>query len=174
MYKHVCIAYPYDTKEYLIRNIGVKNDKYNHLIFDNNKLIKIINVYPFSDDIIKMKEGNEYEFINGLPKPFYDFFNKYYQSEVTIYSLNLTSPELEDIILTNKLIDEIINYNYDSVNHIQKIQSVQYQHHFIYNDFVNNYVKQYTENDKHNFKINYVKSLLEHKFNQHQSVKLMI
>jgi hypothetical protein len=171
MFKHVCIGKPYDTKESLIRNIGNKKEKYNHLIFDNKKLIKIIDICPYSEDIIKMSEGNEYNFINDIPKPFYDFFQKYYESEVNIYNISLTSEELEDILLTNKLVDAIINYELHSDDHPNKLQkNNQYYYNYIFNDFITNYNNQLTDNDKYNYKHNYVKTLLLNKFNKYKFI----
>ena len=101
--KHIFIAAPYSSLFDIIRQIGEKS--ISHLIFNNTQLHKIVNVYPYSEDIQKMKVNTNYKFINGFPKPFYDYFNKYYinQENIKIYSLSLTQEQLDHIISINEL-----------------------------------------------------------------------
>ena len=101
--KHIFIAAPYSSFFDIIRQIGEK--KISDLIFNNTKLHKIVNIYPYSDDIQKMTVNTHYNIINGFPKPFYDFFKKYYADteNVKIYSLSLTQEQLDEIIKINEL-----------------------------------------------------------------------
>ncbi len=101
--KHIFIAAPYSSMIDIIRQIGEKS--ISHLIFNNTQLHKIVKIYPYSDDIQKMTVNTHYNFINGFPKPFYDFFNKYYinTENTKIYSISLTQEQLDDIIRINEL-----------------------------------------------------------------------
>jgi hypothetical protein len=101
--KHIFIAAPYSSMIDIIRQIGEKS--ISHLIFNNTQLHKIVKIYPYSDDIQKMTVNTHYTFINGFPKPFYDFFNKYYinTENTKIYSISLTQEQLDDVIRINEL-----------------------------------------------------------------------
>jgi hypothetical protein len=101
--KHIFIAAPYSSMIDIIRQIGEKS--ISHLIFNNTQLHKIVKIYPYSDDIQKMTVNTHYNFINGFPKPFYDFFNKYYVNieNTKIYSISLTQEQLDDVIRINEL-----------------------------------------------------------------------
>ncbi len=151
---NIFISRPFDNTNDLIRNIGEKMN--HHLIFRNNTLIKIMNVHPYSDEILKMKEGNTYEFINGFPKPFYDFYNKYYNNETNIYALYLSEEELNNILYINNLVDIIYNNtNPESYDNI-------------YNNFINNYNSLDNTNEKDMYKINFVNKLLDNTYNQYK------
>lgn len=107
--KNIFISRPFDNTSDLIRNIGENMN--HHLVFKNNTLVKIVNIHLYSNDILEMKEGNQYEFINGFPKPFYDFYNKYYNDETKIYAIYLSDEELKKVLDVNNLVNTIYNNN---------------------------------------------------------------
>ena len=152
--KNIFISRPFDNTNDLIRNIGENMN--HHLVFKNNTLIKIINIHPYSNDILEMKEGDTYEFINGFPKPFYDFYNKYYNDETNIYAIYLSEEELGNILYINNLIDAIIdNTNTLSNDHI-------------YNNFMITYNNLNNATEKNIYKNNFINKLLHNTYEQHK------
>lgn len=153
--KNIFISRPFDNTNDLIRNIGENMN--HHLVFRNNTLEKIINVHPYSDEILEMKEGNTYEFINGFPKPFYDFYNKYYKNETNIYAIYLSDEELNNILNVNTLVDKM----YNNTN--------PYKNDHIYNTFIDNYNNLDNRNEKGMYKVNFVNKLLDTTYNLYKS-----
>ncbi len=153
--KNIFISRPFDNTNDLIRNIGEKMN--HHLIFRNNTLVKIINLHPYSNEIVEMKEGNNYEFIDGFPKPLYDFYNKYYSDETKIYAIYLSERELDNILHINYLVDTIYNNTNPEIND------------HIYNTFINHYNNLDNTNEKDMYKINFVNKLLDNTYNLYKS-----
>lgn len=152
--KNIFISRPFDNTNDLIRNIGENMN--HHLVFKNNTLIKIINIHPYSNDILQMKEGDTYDFINGFPKPFYDFYNKYYNDETNIYAIYLSEEELGNVLHINHLVDTI----YNNTNSLNKDP--------IYNHFISNYNNLNNSIEKNIYKNNFINKLLHNTYEQHK------
>ena len=181
MLKHIYIAQPYDSKESLIKyvhnqcdyQIDKHNDNYNHLIFDdNNRLIKVVKMNPYSNDIANMSEGNVYNFKDGFPEPYYKFFCDYFD-DVNIYSIILDNEQINDLQLTNKLINIIDNFNDNFKDDFKDDFNDDLSDEYIkvYQEFVhqyNQYNQYYNENELNFFKLNFIKNFLKDKVDEYK------
>jgi hypothetical protein len=176
MLKHIYIAQPYDSKESLITYINNNHqDKYNHLIFDdNNRLVKVVKMNPYSNDIANMSLGNVYNFKGGFPEPYYNFFHNYFD-DVNIYSIVLDNNQIKDLKLANKLVNMINNFdnlNNNLITEDNYLKDLSDEYIKVYEDFVNKYTSysyDYNNDELNNFKIIFIKDFLQHKANQYDN-----
>ncbi len=172
MLKHIYIAQPYDTKESLITYINNNHqDKYNHLIFDdNNRLVKVVKMNPYSNDIANMSLGNVYNFKGGFPEPYYNFFHNYFD-DVNIYSIVLDNNQINDLKSANKLVEMIGNFdnlNNNLITEYNYLKDLNDEYVKVYEDFVNKYMQYNNELELYNFKIHFIKEFLQNKTSQYE------
>ncbi len=175
MLKHIYIGQPYDSKEALLTYISnkISQYQYNHLIFDgDNRLVEIVRMNPYSNEIANMSLGNVYNFKCGFPEPYYNFFYNYFD-DVNIYSIVLDNNQINDLKLANKLIELIDNFdnlnhnlNHNLNNHLKDLSEEYIK---IYNDFVDKYMEYNNDFELNKFKINFIKQILQKKVNQYEA-----
>jgi hypothetical protein len=112
MTKHVFIGQEYHIFEDLIECI-VFNTTKQYLIFDDsNKLVMIKTLHAHDVETSSLTIGKLYEFINGVPEPFYNYFQKYYpELNIKNFSLQLNDDELKEFINTYILIINIDEFS---------------------------------------------------------------
>ena len=129
MVQHVFIGEPYysliDTIEFIIYGT-IKQ----HLIFDeDNKLLYIKKLNAPNDEVAQLTINNIYEFKNGVPLPFYNYFNMYYDN--LNYSLILNDKELDELMIIGDLINNISDFESNQYVHndlLQKYKTILIGH----------------------------------------------
>ena len=125
---------------------------------------------PYSDDIANMSEGNVYNFKDGFPEPYYNFFYDYFD-DVNIYSMVLDNEQINDLKMANKLINIIDNFNGNLIDNFNDDLSDEYIK--VYQEFVNKY-NQYNQCNGYNeselilFKVKFIKNFLKDKADEYK------
>lgn len=141
MVKHVFIGEPYysllDIIEYIIYGT-IKQ----HLIFDeDNKLLFIKKLNAQTDEIAQLTVNKTYEFKDGVPLPFYDYYSMYYDN--SNYSLILNDKELDELMIIGELIINISDFESNQFVHNDLLE--KYKSRLI-GDNVNNDIWKHFEN----------------------------
>ncbi len=112
---HVFIGEPYHTISDLIEYVLYDTIK-QHLVFDKDNRLKYIKkLNAHTDEIAQLTINNIYEFKNGLPMPFYNYFSKYYDN--IGYSLILDDNQLDEMIIISELIINITDFESNEYVH---------------------------------------------------------
>ncbi len=127
MTKHVFIGQEYFNHEDLIDSI-IHNTTRQYLIFDDsNNLIMIKTLHALDDETSLMTIGKVYNFINGVPEPFYNYFQKYYpDANIKNFSLQLNDEELNEFINTYIFIINIEEFTPLCINeYTEKLEKIK-------------------------------------------------
>ena len=75
--KHFFMSNNYDDFSDFIENI-IFNKNNHYLVFDDNNILNRINcLYGINDEIATITIGKQYEFINNIPEPYYNYIFTY-------------------------------------------------------------------------------------------------
>ena len=173
MIKHVFIGDLYYNDEDMIEYIMFNTIK-QHFIFDeNNKLLQIKKLNSLDDDnISEMTIGQIYEFKNGFPLPFYNYYKDY-----KCCCINLSNEQLDELKHYTNLIHIISDYDMfdkflykktikDILTNIKSEEIIK-NIKTLYDNFITNFNKTI---NKDQYKQDYINDILQEIKNKYKTL----
>jgi hypothetical protein len=123
MSKHFFVGNNYDDFTIFIENI-MYNKNNHHLVFDDNNILKRINLlYGVNDEIATIVVGKQYNFKSVVPEP---YINYLFNQDVDIYYLLLDEKEYALLNEIGKTIDNIYTFDAEKENFYEILEDIKY------------------------------------------------
>jgi hypothetical protein len=123
MSKHFFVGNNYDDFPTFIENI-MYNKNNHHLVFDDNNILKRINLlYGVNDEIATIVVGKQYDFKNMVPEP---YINYLFNQDIDVYHLLLDEKDYALLSAIGETIDNIYSFDAEKENFNEVLEDIKY------------------------------------------------